>query len=68
MDLVTVATFPDVAEAELAKERLASEGIQAFVAEAQSGGVMPFLTNMTGGIHVQVGEADAEKAREVLGT
>ena len=50
------------------QERLASEGIRAFVAEAQSGGVMPFLTNMTGGIHVQVAEGDAEKAREVLGT
>ena len=29
---------------------------------------MPFLTNNSGGIHVQVADADAEKAREILGT
>ena len=67
-ELVTVASFPDVAEAQLARERLESEGIPAYVLEAQAGGVMPFLTNMTGGIHVQVKAEDAERAREVLGS
>jgi hypothetical protein len=37
-DLVTVATFPDVAEAELAGERLALEGVRAFVMDAQAAG------------------------------
>jgi hypothetical protein len=66
-DLVTVAAFADVAEAELAKERLELEGILAFVADAQTAGVMPFLTSATGGVRVQVRPADAEKAREILG-
>lgn len=66
MDLVTVATFPDLPEAELAKERLESEGIQAFVLHENTAGVMPFLTPGSGGIHVQVGNADAERAREIL--
>jgi hypothetical protein len=66
-ELVTVASFPDVAEAELARERLELEGIRAFVIGAQTGGVMPFITDISGGIHVQVEPKDAERAREILG-
>jgi hypothetical protein len=66
-DLVTVAAFPDVAEAELAKDRLELEGIRAFVIDAQTAGVMPYLTGASGGVRVQVAPADLERAREVLG-
>ena len=65
-DLVTVASFPDVAEAELAKERLELEGIRAFVIDAQTAGVMPFLTSATGGVRVQVEPQDVERAKEIL--
>jgi hypothetical protein len=65
-DLVTVASFPDVAEAELAKERLEIEGIRAFVVGAQTAGVMPYLVNASGGVRVQVGPKDVERAREIL--
>ena len=67
-DLVTVASFPDVPEAQLAKERLELEGIQAFVVDALTAGVMPYLTGSTGGVRLQVTSKDAERAREVLGT
>jgi hypothetical protein len=67
-ELVTVAAYPDVAEAELAKERLQLEGIQAFVVDAQTAGVMPFLASSTGGVRVQVDAEDAARAREILGT
>ena len=66
-DLVTVASFPDTAEAELARERLELEGIAAFVIGGQTAGVMPFLTGPTGGVLVQVAPGDEERAREVLG-
>ena len=66
-ELVTVAAFPDVAEAELARERLELEGIQAFVADSQTVGTMPFLANATGGVRVQVDPRDADRAREILG-
>ncbi len=66
-ELVTVATYPDTAEALLAKERLELEGVRAFVIDAQTAGVMPYLTSSTGGVRVQVAPADLEKAREVLG-
>lgn len=65
-DPVTVASFPDVAEAQLAKERLELEGIVAFVIDAQTAGVMPFLTSSTGGVRVQVKRSDVDKAREIL--
>jgi hypothetical protein len=65
-DLVTVASFPDVAEALLAKERLELEGILAFVADQQTAGVMPYLTSSSGGVRVQVKPADLERAQEIL--
>ena len=65
-DLVTVATFPDVSEAELARERLELEGVRAFVMDGQASGVMPYLANAMGGVRVQVEPKDAEKAREIL--
>ena len=66
VDLVTVASFLDTAEAELARERLGLEGISAFVIGAQTAGVMPFLTGPTGGVRLQVAPGDVERAREVL--
>jgi len=66
-DLLTIATFADVAEAELAKDRLHLEGIISFVLDAQTVGVMPYLTAATGGVRVQVKPGDAERAREILG-
>jgi hypothetical protein len=65
-ELITVASFTDVSEAELARERLELEGIRAFVVDAQTAGVMPFLTSSTGGVRVQVQPQDLERAREVL--
>lgn len=65
MELVTVATFPDLPEAELAKERLTLEGVDASVRNPGTAGTMPFLNE--GGIHVLVAEGDVERAREILG-
>jgi hypothetical protein len=66
-DLVTVATFTDVPQAELARERLELEGIRAFVLDAQTGGVMPYVTDITG-IRLQVEPGDADRAKEILGS
>ena len=68
VDLVTVATFPDVSQAELARERLEGEGVRAFVIDAQTTGVMPYLANAMGGVRLQVDPKDEEKAREILGS
>ncbi|MBV9949287.1 MAG: DUF2007 domain-containing protein [Myxococcales bacterium] len=66
-ELVTVATFPDTPEAELARERLELEGVRAFVVDAQTGGVMPYLVSSTGGVRVQVASTDLERAKQILG-
>ncbi|HEY3822827.1 MAG TPA: DUF2007 domain-containing protein [Polyangiaceae bacterium] len=66
-ELVTVATFKDTPEAQLARERLELEGIRAFVIDAQTGGVMPYLAESMG-IRLQVEPQDAERAREILGS
>jgi hypothetical protein len=65
-DLATVATFSNTAEAGLAKERLANEGVDAFVIEGMAGGMLPFMVPAMGGVHVQVRNVDLEKAREIL--
>ncbi len=64
-DLVTVATFGSVVEAELAKERLANAGIPALVADEAAGGVMPYLASSSG-VRVQVAQENADRAREIL--
>jgi hypothetical protein len=66
MELVTVATFSSVLEAEMAKERLESEGIAALVADGGAGGVMPFIASSSG-VRVQVAETEVERAKEILG-
>jgi hypothetical protein len=66
-DLVTVASFPDASEADLARQRLELEGIRAFVIGAQAAGVMPYLTGAMGGVRVQVEPKDLTRALEILG-
>jgi hypothetical protein len=65
-ELTTVMTFSTRAEADLAEERLRNEGVDAFVIDEMTSGVMPFVTGVAG-IRVQVPTEQLEKAREVLG-
>jgi hypothetical protein len=64
-DLVTIAHFSTVIEADMAKSQLRAEGIMAFVGGAATG-VMPYLAG-GGGIALQVADDDAQRSREVLG-
>jgi hypothetical protein len=68
VDLVTVATFSDAPEAQLARERLELEGIRAFVFDDQTAGVMPFLAGSMGGVRLQVAPEDEQRSREILGS
>jgi hypothetical protein len=62
---VTIATFKDLPEAQLAQERLELEGVRAFVVDGQAGGVMPYLAESMG-IRLQVEPQDAARAKEIL--
>jgi Putative prokaryotic signal transducing protein len=64
--MVTVASFPDLASAELAVSTLEAEGIPAFIPNAQLVGIDWQLSTAVGGIVVQVAPEQEAQAREVL--
>jgi hypothetical protein len=65
-ELTTVATFKTRAEADLAQDRLKGEGVDAFVLDEVTAGVMPYLTTSFG-IRLQVPTEQLQKAQEILG-
>jgi hypothetical protein len=66
-DLVTIATFSSTVDAELAKSRLESEGINVALGNELASGLMPYLGSGLGGVTLQVANHDVERAKEVLG-
>ena len=64
-NLVTVKTFSNIIDAQVAQEHLTSHRIKAMIKKDDSGGMRPHL-QYTQGVAVVVFEKDAEKAREVL--
>jgi hypothetical protein len=65
MDLITVGSFPNSAEAALAKNLLDAEGIPAFVGEDATGDLF-HLASPFGEAKVQVSTEYAERARAIL--
>lgn len=65
--LVPVASFYTAHEAELAKTKLTSEGILAFVWDAATINADPLLAVALRGVKVAVPERDAPRARAILG-
>ena len=66
-DLITIATFDLTVQAELAKAKLESEGIDCLLLDKNLIGALgPFYSSMLGGIRLQVRESDAELARKIL--
>ena len=63
---VVIKTFDNGVEADMAQQMLADAGVRAFVLKDDAGGMEPHL-QLTGGVRLVVGSADAERAREVLG-
>lgn len=64
--LVTVASFGDVLEANLAKGMLESDGIQAYLAGGEVASMAWHLTGAIGGIKLQVASRDEQSARALL--
>ncbi len=65
-DLVTVATFANPVEANIAKNRLEASGVRAFLANEETVDMDWLLGNALGWIKLEVGEQDADAARAVL--
>ncbi len=65
VDLVTIRTFGNEFEANLAKSALDAFGIPAMLSHDDCGGQRPHLA-IGGGIRLLVRSGDAEEAQEVL--
>ena len=63
-DLVTIRTFINAVDAELARSALEAAGIDAMLRADDCGGTRPHL--WLGGVEVVVREADLERAEEIL--
>src|SRR5688500_12051630 len=66
MKLVTVADFATPAEAQIASNMLAAEGIRVVAQDENMAGTMWHLGSALGGVKLQVAEEDAERAAELL--
>lgn len=65
-ELVTIATFSMAIEADLARAKLESEGIECFLADEHTVTVNWLYSQAVGGVKLQVKEADAQRAIGVL--
>lgn len=65
MDIVTLATYSDAVQAELAKVFLESEDIECFIADSNAGS-MQFMGAVSVGVRIQVSAEDQDRARELL--
>lgn len=65
-DLVTVASYRDLPNADIARAALESAGIPAWIQDDNLVRMDWFYSNAIGGIRLQVDAADAEAAREIL--
>src|SRR5258707_1016358 len=64
--LITIATFGNAVEANLAKNRLETAGIRAFLADEDTVDMAWQLTGAVGGIKLQIPEGDEEVALSLL--
>jgi Putative prokaryotic signal transducing protein len=67
-NLVTVATFSNSLEANLAKQLLEAEGIRSYLANESTVDLAWHLTVAVGWIKLQVHESDASQAKFILGS
>lgn len=65
-ELVTVMTFMSEEDAELKRMLLERAGIQGFITDAEVVSMTWLLGNAVGAIKLQVAEADAERAVDIL--
>jgi hypothetical protein len=66
MKAVTIRTFDNYIDANIISGKLQAEGITCFLADEYTATINPFLSNAIGGIKLNVPEAEAAKARELL--
>lgn len=66
MDMITIAHYTNPLEAHIARGRLESEGIEAFVADENIVWANWLLSDAVGGIQLRVAMEDSIRARRIL--
>jgi hypothetical protein len=66
MRLVNIATYSQVAEAYMAKHLLEAEGIEASLADEESGAAVGYAHGPSGAVKLQVPEGQAERSTAIL--
>lgn len=64
-DLVTLGSFEFIADVQIIKGKLESEGISVFLKDENTVSIDPFASNALGGVKLQVHRADQERAQEI---
>lgn len=64
----TIATFPEVAEAQVIRSVLEGHGIKAVIPNEQTAEIAPPYLWASGGVQLEVAEEDFETAKAVLAT
>ncbi len=65
-DLVTLGSFEFLADVQIIKGKMESEGIVVTLKDENTVGVEPFASNAIGGIKLQVHKKDRERAKAIL--
>ena len=65
-DLVAIASFENLSEAEVARNLLAAEGIAVVIRDQPLASLLPPVAPANGGLTLLVAEDEVERAREVL--
>jgi len=64
--IVTIATFGTPLQANILASRLEADGVQCFIADAETIGVHGLLAGAVGGVKIQVRESDGPRAAAIL--
>ncbi len=64
-DFVTIRSFSNDVEAQIAKGKLEASGIEAFIVKDDCGGAYPILQSIHG-VNLKVAETDAQLAMDIL--
>lgn len=65
-ELVTIQSFHELSEATIIKAMLNSAGIECFLVDDNTGRMLGFISDVIGGIRIQVNKTDAEAAIALL--
>ena len=65
---VVVGSYSQIMDADFARMRLDTQGIESYLKNAHIASVNPLYTNAVGGIQLVVKEEDAPLAKQVINT